>query len=84
MNTEIELLITYYATTVHVGLGKQFYNATFLKLIFYPPYAHGTWPSQSLNPGAHIKFVHVTTGSNSSANILGQLIIGNRCILFEN
>lgn len=34
------------------------------------------------NPGAHIKFVHVATGSNFSAKILRQFIIGNRCILF--
>ena len=33
MNTEIELLITWDATRAHVGLGKQFYNATFLKFM---------------------------------------------------
>lgn len=33
MNTEIELLITCDATRAHVGLGKQFYNATFLKFM---------------------------------------------------
>ena len=33
MKTEIELLIICDATGAHVGLGKQFYNATFLKFM---------------------------------------------------
>lgn len=63
-------------TACYVSLCLSFFLSQFTEFCNY------VMLHKQTNLGSHIKFVYVVTGSNFSAKILGQFIIGNRCILF--